>query len=114
MMVGTGTQLETSSVSSLVTPVVFDAAGNYLAQIVAPNELPGTGISAIFQRVFGINEISLPTQVDVTEVGLFPGGPTASPLQPTISVHPPIAYKSFPAVPVTVEFLFSVRWEIKF
>jgi len=112
--VGTGTQLETSSVSALVNPVAYNAAGDYLAQIVAPNELPGTGISAVFQRIFGVNEISLPATVNVSEVALYPSGPESSPLAVSSGIHPPIAYKTFVPVPVTTDFLFSVRWEIKF
>lgn len=114
MMVGTGSQLETNAVNSLVSPVTFNNAGDYLAQVVAPNTLPGTGISAVFQRVFGVNEISMPSMVNITEVGLFPSGPSNSPLSPSVSVHPPIAYKTIGSFPKTTEFLFAVRWEIKF
>lgn len=114
MMVGTGTQLETNSVTALASPVVFNAAGDYLAQVVAPNELPGSGISAVFQKTYGVNEISLPSTVLVSEVGLFFGGIEGSPLSPSISSYPPVAYQSFEPVPVTTEFLFGVRWELKF
>lgn len=114
MMVGTGSQLETVAVTQLVTPVVFDAGGNYLANVIAPNVLPGSGISAQFQKIYGLNEISLPATVYITEVGLFPSGPASNPLDPAISTHAPIAYKTFDAVPKTTSFLLSVTWEIKF
>jgi len=114
MVVGTGSQLETNAVDRMVTPVPFNAAGDYLAQVVAPNQLPGSGISAVFQRVYGLNEISMPTTVNVSEVGLYVSGPESSPLDPAISTHPPIAYNTFEPIPVTTSFLFSVRWEIKF
>lgn len=112
--VGTGTQLERSSVTQLDTPVPFNAAGDYLAQVVAPNELQGTGISATFIRIFGLNEISVSGTVTVSEVGLFPSGPESSPLPVTTGINPPLAYKTFPGVPVTTDFLFGVQWEIKF
>jgi hypothetical protein len=114
MMVGTGSQEETNAVTQLHTPVVFNSSGHYLAQISAPNELPSTGISAIFQRVYGVNEISLPGTVNVSEVGLFPSGIEGSPLAVGVSTHAPIAYKTFDPIPVTTSLLFGVRWEIKF
>lgn len=114
MMVGKGTQNETNAVAQLNDPVAFNLSGHYLAQVVAPNELPGTGISAVFQRIFGANEISMPAAVNVSEVGLFFSGPTGAPLALGDSFAAPIAYKTFPAIPKTSTFLFSVRWEIKF
>ena len=114
MMVGTGTQLETNSVDMLNTPVAYNGAGDYLAQVVAPNELPGSGISAVFQRTYGVNEISMPTTVYISEVGLYPSGIESAPLSPAISTYPPLAYKTFEPVPKTTAFLFAVRWELKF
>ena len=114
MMVGTGSQLESNAVTALTNPVTFNTAGDYLAQVVAPNELPGTGISAVFKRIYGVNEISMPSTILVSEIGLFPSGPSSAPLSTSVSTHAPIAYHVFDPVPVTTEFLFAARWEIKF
>lgn len=111
--VGTGSQPETNAVSRLDTPVPFNMAGHYLAQISAPNEMPGTGISAIFERIFGLNEISMPSTVYISEAGLFPSGPAHSPLDPALPYHAPIAYTTFEPIPVSTQLLFGVRWEIK-
>lgn len=113
MMVGTGTQLETNAVTSLVTPVPFNLAGDFLAQVVAPNTMPGTGISAVFERIYGVNEISMPSTVYISEVGLFPSGLESAPLDPAISSHAPLAYATFEPIPVSTAMLFGVRWEIK-
>lgn len=113
MMVGTGEQEETNAVESLVNPVPYNLAGDYLAQVVAPNELPGIGISAVFERVWGLNEISMPSTVYVSEAGLFVGGPEDAPLDPSVSNYAPIAYTTFEPVPVSTAFMLGIRWEIK-
>lgn len=114
MMVGKGTQNETNAVAQLNDPVPFNSAGQYMAQVIAPNELPGSAISAVFQRVYGTNEISVPSTVDISEVGLFVAGPTSSPVSLNDQYAAPIAYNTFPAIPKSSAFMFSVRWEIKF
>lgn len=111
---GIGTQLETNTVSRLHTPVPFNANGDYLAQVVAPNELPGSGVSAVFTRVFGLNEISLSGPVIVSEAGLFASGPAIAPLAPSNGNAPPVAYKVFEPLTKTTNVLLSVRWEIRF
>lgn len=111
---GTGSQLETNTVSRLHTPVVFNSNGDYLAQVVAPNELPGSGVSAAFTRIFGLNELSVSGPVVVTEAGLFASGPAIAPLLPSNGNAPPVAYKVFEPLTKTTNVLLSVRWEIRF
>jgi len=114
MMVGIGTQLETNAVVKLQNPVPYNGAGDYLAQVIAPNELPGTGVSALYQRTYGINEISVSGPVTITEAGLYYSGVAGAALAVTDQNVPPIAYKVFEPVTVTVDFLLAIKWEIKY
>ena len=117
MMVGDGTQEETVAVSQLNSPLPYATVGAtdyYLAQVVAPNELPGSGISARFYRVFGTNEISISGNKTLSEVGLFYSGPEGAELAPNFPTHPPVAYTTFDPQTKTRAFLFAVLWEIKF
>jgi len=110
--VGTGSFLETNSVSRLHTPVTFNSAGQYLAQLDSAN-LGGGGISIAFSRTFGLYEISHSGTVNVTELGLFPGGLESSPLDPAINNYPPLSYKVVDPFPKNQDSLLKVTWEWK-
>jgi hypothetical protein len=117
MMVGEGTQEETVAVSQLDSPIPYATVGAtdyYLAQVVAPNELPGSGISARFYRVFGTSEISISGNKTISEIGLFFSGPEGAELAPNFPTHPPVAYTTFDPQTKTRSFLFAALWEIKF
>lgn len=114
MALGVGSQLETNTVSRLHTPIPFNSNGDYLAQVIAPNELPASGVSAVFRRVFGLNEISVSGPVSVTEAGLYVSGPESAPTLVSSGNAPPIAYKVFEPLTKTTNVLLAVTWEIRF
>jgi len=126
--VGSGGQLEVSTVSALVTPVPY-ATGQYLAPLDSVS-FP-TSTSVRFQKEFAANEITISgVPVNVSEFGLFadtnPASTTTanddSPfglgedtiLDPTVLNNPPIAYKAIEALPKTVDFTLVTEWEFRF
>lgn len=133
MGLGTGTQSEVATVTSVVTPAQI-TVGTYLGAIQRA-EFP-TSNSVEFIRSFGTAEISLPAQglpvVPITEAGLFVdvlpasastgvddaavggGSPTDTTLNPTVVVNAPIAYKTFPVINKTVDFTLLIRWTLTF
>jgi len=128
--VGSGSQLEAPTVSSLVTPVLATAT-DYLRPIQM-SEYP-TSTSVRFTREFGTSEITIAqVPVMITEAGLYAdvqpangGGsedssydpinlPSATILDPTKGTNALIAYKAFDGLSKTVDFTLELRWELRF
>jgi len=129
MGVGSGTQLEVSTVAALVQPRLATST-DYLRSIQRI-EFP-TSTSVRFLREFGTSEITiLASAVPVSEVGLFvdvspataggsedasydPLNPSFTTLNPTIGTNPPVAYKAFEALTKSPDFSLEVSWEFRF
>ena len=128
MGVGTGSQLEVSTVEGLVTPQLATPV-NYLVPIQTVNFPDSTSVS--FIREFGANEVTVTaTPVTLTEAGLFadvlpasaggtedvavdPGNIDTT-LNPAVGTNPPIAYRVFEPLTKTVDFILQIRWELRF
>ena len=129
---GTGTQIEATTVAKLVTPVLATST-DYLVAVQAV-EFP-TSTSVRFIKEFLLNEISITsTPVILTEAGLFadvnparPGlandgsedvpfdpGNVDTVLNPSSGLSAPIAYKAFEPLTKTVDFTLEVRWDFRF
>lgn len=129
---GTGTQLEAPTVSSLYQPVLATTS-DYLVPIESI-EFP-TSSSVRFIREFALTEITVTnTPVALTEAGLFADCNPAEPgndndgyedvaaeagvvntvLNPSVGSNPPVAYKAFEALTKTVDFTLEVRWDFRF
>ena len=129
MGVGSGTQLEVSTVSALAQPRL--ATSTDFLRPIQRIEFPSS-TSVRFFREFGTSEITVSSNaVPVSEVGLFadvspataggfedmsyePLNPTLTTLNPTIGTNPPIAYKAFEALTKSPDFTFEVSWEFRF
>lgn len=126
--VGSGTQLEVATVSSLSNGVVALGTGEYIATIDSV-EFP-TSASVKFIKEFAANEISTGgVPISVSEAGLFADVNPASTsdanddnpfgvgektiLDPVAQYNPPIAYKAFEALPKTVDFTLVIEWEFR-
>ena len=125
--VGTGSQLEVTTVSQLATPVITTAS-SYLVPLSTVT-FP-TATSVRHSRTYGTSDISTTsTPVVVTEAGLFVdvdttdlagtedsavGGGVDTTLDPTVSTNPPIAYKAFDPITKTQDFTLEIRWDFRF
>lgn len=129
--VGTGSQNEVTSVSALNTPAKVNST-DYLA-LLDSVEFP-TATSVRFIKEFGASEISWAGAVSVTEAGLYvdtnpydlgsgdgvegsedaqAAGVTTT-LDHKVGTNPPIVYKTFEAIPKTVDYTLTVQWEFRF
>ena len=133
---GTGSQIEAPSVSSLVYPVGYDSgtqSGTYLAVLDTPATFPATTTSTAntsvrFSRTFTSSEYSVITNtnptgaVTLTEAGLFTDGdPTNNFVVGTVQTglaaayaFAPVAYKTFEPITKTPDFTMKVIWEVRF
>src|SRR5687767_6159445 len=125
---GVGTQPEVSTVTKLVTPVAFDAAGvTFLAELAIPSYPFQTSATAFgnvvrYFREYTESQISISGTVILTEAGLYTdGSPTASFAPKTrdlilanASAQAPAAYKSFEPLRKTQNFVLQASWEIRF
>lgn len=130
--VGSGSQLEVTTVSALANPVIARAAPNqYLVPLDSPATFP-TSTSVEFAYEFATTEITTGgVPVAVSEAGLFtdvnpadtahkgiddvefsPTVPTT--LNPADTNNPPIAYKAFEPLVKTVDFTLQIRWTFRF
>lgn len=132
MGVGSGTQLEVATVSSLNQPALVTST-EYL---VTPQTVEFPSSSSVrFIREFALGEITISnTPVVVSEAGLFadvnpakPGNPNdgyedvaydpgtvETVLSPYVGTNPPVAYKAFEGLTKTVDFTFEIRWDFRF
>ena len=122
--VGTGTQIEDTSVLSLAQGVPY-IAGVYLAALDVPPTFPltPTRTTVRFNRVFAENEVSIGGgNYDITELGLFTDGAPSSNYTPGTRdttytnwiSQSPVAYKTFEPVRKTNALELAVSWEIRF
>jgi len=130
--VGSGTQLEVATVTSLNESVLVTTT-QYLVTPQAV-EFP-TSTSVRFIREFALNEITISnTPVTISEAGLFadvspakPGNPNdgyedvpfdpgtvGTVLSPYLGTNPPVAYKAFEGLTKTVDFTLEIRWDFRF
>lgn len=124
--VGSGSQLEVTTVASLQVPALY-AVGYYMAELDSV-EFP-TSTSVRFKREFAAGEISIAGSVDVSEAALYADINPASAggyddeefgvgegyvLDPAVGTNPPISYFSFEPFPKTTSFTFVVEWEYRF
>lgn len=130
--VGSGLQLEVTTVSSLNIPLLVTPT-DFIVPIQTV-EFP-TSTSVRFIREFGTGEITISgTPVTVTEAALFadvnpanmggtedvgylgpvPPNPPSTTLDPTEGANPPIAYKAFEGLTKTVDFTLEIKWEFRF
>jgi hypothetical protein len=123
--VGTGSQAEVAEVTSLANPVAYKT-GEFLALLNTPNTFPASGTSARntsiqFIREFGKGEISLGSNVIVTEAGLFTDGDpddnwdweAGCPVSmDAASGRAPFAYKNFEPFTKTVDNTARFVWEV--
>ncbi len=120
---GSGSQPEVSSVTSLVTPIAFDAGGDFLAQVAIPTyPLSPTLTTVRYTRIYATNELSVTGSVVLTEAGLFTDGAPGSAFAPgtrdiTLTnalLQVPNAYKTFDPLTKTTNFEIETNWEIRF
>jgi len=122
---GVGSQPEIANITSLVSPVSY-SPGEFLAPVATPATFPATATASTktsvrFIREFGTAEISVGSDVVLTEAGLFTdgdpdnnwalGAPTGFAAS---SDRAPVAYKSFDPITKTTDFTLRVIWEVRF
>lgn len=129
---GTGTQIEATTVSSLVQPVLATPTA-FMVPIQAV-EFP-TSDSVRFIKEFLLNELTITsTPVTVTEAALYADvspaqtgatndgsedvandpGTVDTILNPAVGINSPVAYKAFPPLTKTVDFTLEIRWDFRF
>jgi hypothetical protein len=132
--VGKGSQLEVTTVESLVEPVEIQA-GVYMVPVQTV-EFPNS-TSVRFIREFSALEINVGSgaPVTLTEAALYAdvtpalyaltghrdgtedtgyAGDSSSTLNPGIGTNSPIAYKAFEGLTKTVDFILEIRWDFRF
>ena len=120
---GTGSQPEVSSVTRLVTPIVFDGSANFLAQVALPTYPLSPARSTVrYSRIFAETELSVIGTVVLTEAGLFTDGDVGTDFDAgtrnitlaQAANQAPNAYKVFEPLSKTQNFVLEVAWEIRF
>jgi len=122
--VGIGSQPEVANISSLVQGTPY-APGEFLARLKVPATFPvlsstSSRTAVRFIREYGQNEISLGSNVIITEAGLFTdGNPDDNWARPTptgmaVSDRAPMAYKTFEPITKTSSFTLRLIWEVRF
>lgn len=119
---GSGSQPEVSSVSSLVSPIAFNAGNNFLAQVSIPTyPLSPSRTTVRYTRIFTATELSVIGDVVITEAGLFTDGAPGADFEPgtrdiTLAgalPQTPNAYKVFDPLTKTQNFEIETSWEVR-
>lgn len=127
--VGSGTQAEVESITSLVEPLLVDEAGAYLAALQS-HSFPATKQVRV-SKEFSTTELSttLDPVVEVREAGLFVDvypvstqggvddsavGAEDTTLNRLLALNAPVAYKSFEVITKTQDFNLEITWEFRF
>lgn len=123
---GGGSQPEVANITSLVDGLPY-APGEFLAPLKVPATFPvlsstSSRTAVRFVREFGQTELSIGTNVVLTEAGLFTDGDpdndwdtSATPTGWTgTKDRAPMAYKTFEPVTKTPSFTLRVIWEVRF
>lgn len=120
---GIGSQPEVASVTSLVSPIAFDASNNFLAQVSLPTYPLAPSRTAVrYSRTFTETELSVVATVTLTEAGLFTDGDPGSSFSPgtrdiTLTnalLQAPNSYKVFEPLSKSQNFVLEVSWEVRF
>ena len=121
---GTGTQVESVSVSGLAAPVPW-SAGQFLRQIQFPlTSFPNPQVrtSVRYTAKYGLDNISLGGGlVEITECGLFTDGSQDAPFTVggrslginSASQQSPVAYHTFDPIPKTPNLELDIIWELR-
>lgn len=116
---GSGTQPEVSTITSLVTPIAWDAGAHFLAPLNIPTFNSDNTI-VTWSRTFATNEISLAGTVNISEIGLFTDGipPTYTPgtRDTTLAgaaAQRPLCYKTFEILPKTTDLTLVVKYSLR-
>jgi len=128
--VGTGTQTSSVGITSLVTPVAFDAlngADKFLALIDSSTQsAESTYTSVTFEREFATDELvdSSGNPLVLREVGLFTNGDEGNSYAIGIeSINgingdtpgfAPMAYKTFEPITKTQDYTLTITWQVRF
>lgn len=128
--VGTGTQTASVGITSLVTPVAFDAlngADKFLALIDSSTQsAEATYTSVTFEREFATDELvdSSGNPLVLREVGLFTNGDEGNSYAIGIeSINgingdtpgfAPMAYKTFEPITKTQDYTLTITWQVRF
>lgn len=98
---------EVPTITALSSPVLLAGGTDYLRVVSAPTKI---GVQAFrYTEVFGLGAFDA-DPVDVASAGLFVDVDAA--LDPTVSTHSPIFYKSFPAQSVAATQTLTIEWEL--
>jgi hypothetical protein len=100
-------------ISGGTTAYPGEGADVWLGQIQAPPEHP-TPSQVTFKRLFTITEVSYGPYltVPVSEIGLFLHND--SPSYVNVYNNQPVAYDTFPAIPLTTAITLEASWTIRF
>lgn len=122
--VGTGTQVESVSVSSLVSPVAWQA-GTFLKEIQFPlTSFPNPQVRTSVRYVTKFDEAAISLAgnlVEITECGLFTDGAQEAPfsvggrnlLMNAAAQQSPVAYHTFDPIPKTPNLELDIIWELR-
>jgi hypothetical protein len=120
---GVGSQPEVASVTSLVSPIAFDASNNFLAQVSLPTfPLAPSRTAVRYSRTFTELELSVVATVTLTEAGLYTDGDPGTSFDPetrdiTLTnalLQAPNSYKVFEPLSKSQNFVLEVSWEVRF
>lgn len=128
--VGTGSQTAGVDITSLVTPVAFDAlngANKFLALIDSSLQSAESTYTAVtFEREFGTDELvdSSGNPLVLREVGLFTNGDEGNNysigIESVNSINgntpgfAPMAYKTFEPITKTQDYTLTITWQVRF
>jgi hypothetical protein len=121
---GTGSQVESTSVTALVSPVASDS-GIFLVPFDVPPTFPLSPARTTVQyhRLFTESEVTLaPGTVLISEMGMFTNGSPTSSYTPgtrdtslaNAALQSPNAYKTFEPLGKTQALALDVSWQIRF
>jgi len=125
--VGTGSQVEDVGVTSLITPVDYNASSEFLAPLdlslgVSPSfPLTPSKTTVRFHKIFAENEITVSSSpINITEMGLFTNGEqtafTVGGRDITTAnggLQTPCAYRAFEPIGKSDSLELEVSWDIR-
>ena len=122
---GRGNQKEVASIDHLVTPLPYNADGDFLAPLAFPTfPLSPTRTTVQYSRSYSELQLSMTGSVSLTEAGLYsdgnPDNNWATRVIPddlrlsAARLQPPMAYKSFEVLKKTQNFVLEVAWQVRF
>lgn len=113
---GQGTQPEVPTISSLVSPIAYNAANHFLAVLNPPTFTTDKTV-ARYNRFYDVNEISVTGNQSFSEVGLFTDGapPAFSPGTRDITLtnassQAPLCYKAFEPIEKSSDLTITIDY----